>query len=248
MGNFNYYRKGWHLLGFIIPLIYYFDIFKGRLELVYATRAIIFTFLVFFIVVLIVIDFIRLRNEAFNQLFIKIFSKLLKEEESARMNATLPYMVANAAIVLFFPAEIYFLSMGFLLIGDPFAAFFGSKYGKYRFYNGKSLVGIVAFITSSFLAGLLLLYFFSLTSENLEFSLYKNNVINLNSIFLLLIGSVSAGLTEFFSGHALGGFLDDNLTIPVISAIVIVISAVYIFGVDSNTVFLDFTKVYNRIN
>lgn len=246
MGSFNYYRKSWHLLGFIIPLIYYYDIFNGVFGLANATRAIIFTFLLAFILILILVDFIRLRVESFNRLFFKVFSLLLKEEESERMNATLPYMVANAIVVLLFPAEIYFLSMAFLLIGDPFAAFFGSKYGNLRFSNGKSLVGIIAFVLSSFLVGLFLLYFFSLIDQTSVFSLFHNDKLNILAFALLCLGSVSAGLAEFFSGHGLGGFLDDNLTIPLVSAMIMVLCAILVFNIESDLLFFDPIEIYSK--
>ena len=145
MGNFNYKRKLFHLLGFILPYLYYIDIFNGAFGLTNASRAIIFSLLMLQGVILVTTEILRLKNPSFKKWFSANFGALMKKEEETRMNATIPYMLSNALVVLFFPPEFYFFAIGFLLIGDPVAAFFGANYGKYRFYNGKSLVGVVSF-------------------------------------------------------------------------------------------------------
>jgi dolichol kinase len=145
----------------------------------------------------------------------------MKKAEKERISGVIPYMISNAVVVAFFPSQIIFLSTAFLLVGDPFAAFFGSKYGKYRFSNGKSLVGITAFIIASSIAGLLLMILFQSTYGESYFSFYKNSTFHFLGFLVIVIGAVAAGLAEFFSGHAWGGILEDNLLIPVVSSIVL---------------------------
>jgi dolichol kinase len=240
MSGFNYKRKLFHLLGFILPFFYYIDIFHGAYGLVNASRAVIFTILLIQVVLLSSIEFLRLHNESFKSWFFKSFGMIMKEGESNRMNATVPYLFSNALVVLFFPPEFFFLAVGYLLIGDPVAAFFGSKYGKFRFYNGKSLVGILAFITASILLGIFFLNLFANTNPNSILALYKNDSFNLIAIFAVIISSICAGLAEFFSAHAWKGFLDDNLTIPLAAAFSLAI------------VFLltgaDFYSIFFRVN
>ena len=218
MSGFNYKRKLFHLLGFILPFFYYIDIFQGAYGLVNASRAIIFIILIIQVALLSSIEFLRLHNESFKSWFFKSFGMIMKEGESNRMNATVPYLFSNALVVLFFPPEFFFLAVGYLLIGDPVAAYFGSKYGKYRFYNGKSLVGILSFITASILVGVFFLNLFANTNQNSILSFYKNGSINLTALLAVVISSICAGLAEFFSAHAWNGFLDDNLTIPLAAA------------------------------
>lgn len=223
MQGFNFQRKIFHLSGFILPLIYYLDLFKGAFGLTNATRAIIFLGLLFVIISLSITEFFRLTNPGFKEFFYSKFGALMKKEEEYRMTATIPYMVSNAVVVLFFPPEFFFLSNACLLIGDPVAAYFGSRYGKYRFYNGKSLIGVVAFILGAFLAQLLFLYFFYMTRPESSFAITINGELNTYAVFTALCSAIVAGLAEFFSGHTWKGFLDDNLTIPLASAVTILL-------------------------
>jgi len=242
--KFNYYRKAWHLLGFIVPIILYFDLLKGSLGLVHATKAITFTGVLLFLLVVVLTDILRLYHAGFRSLYMKLLGKLMKEGESHRFNGTVPYMISNAFVILFFPSEIVFLSMMYLLIGDPSAAFFGSKYGGYRFYNGKSLIGIVGFIISTLVFGTLLLALFYFTHPESIYGIYYNGIFNVPAIVLIAIGSICAGLTEFFSGHAWMGIIDDNLTIPVISSLVIVGCSIVIFSMDSNYLIFKVSDLY----
>ncbi len=143
----------------------------------------------------------------------------MKEAEKTRMNGVIPYMISNAFIVSFFPPQVIFLSMAYLLIGDPVAAYFGSKYGKYRFSNGKSLMGVMAFILASTLSGLMLMILFQSTYQDSLLSIFKNGEWNISGMCIVFIGAVVAGIAEFLSGHAWKGFLEDNLLIPVVSSI-----------------------------
>jgi dolichol kinase len=109
--------------------------------------------------------------------------------------------------------------MAYLLIGDPVAAFFGSKYGRYRFSNGKSLMGVMAFIIASTLSGFILMILFQSTYQDSLLSLYRNGDWNISGMWIIFIGAIVAGTAEFLSGHAWKGFLEDNLLIPVVSSI-----------------------------
>ncbi|MEM7184872.1 MAG: dolichol kinase [Spirochaetota bacterium] len=248
MEKFNYYRKAWHLLGFITPIIFYFDLLKGSFGLVHASRAIIFTTIAAFLLILIVTDTLRLKNKAFGEFYWKVFGKMMKEKEKERLNGTLPYMLSNAFVVLLFPPEIAFLAIMYLLIGDPSAAFFGSKFGSYRFYNGKSLVGVVSFILSTILGGIILTYVFYQTNPQSIFALFKNGGVSITIIVTIALGSVTAGLVEFFSGHAWKGILDDNLTIPVSSAIVVAMASIYLLSASSEQILFPLGQLYSVSN
>ena len=111
MGNFNYKRKLFHLLGFILPYLYYIDIFNGAFGLTNASRAIIFSLLMLQGVILVTTEILRLKNPSFKKWFSANFGALMKKEEETRMNATIPYMLSNALVVLFFPPEFYFFAI-----------------------------------------------------------------------------------------------------------------------------------------
>ncbi|MBP9165007.1 MAG: dolichol kinase, partial [Leptospiraceae bacterium] len=153
-------------------------------------------------------------------------------------------MLSNAIVVLFFPPEFYFFAVGFLLIGDPVAAFFGANYGKYRFYNGKSLVGVVSFIIAACLVGLLFMLIFQNTKEGSLFALFTQNGLNYKALIAVLLSAIVSGLTEFFSGHAWNGFLDDNLTIPLAAAFTLAVAFVLLFGINVNEIFFPVMDLY----
>ncbi len=244
MGVFNYKRKLFHLLGFILPFLYYIDIFKDAFGLANASRAIIFSILMFQGFVLVTTEYLRLKNPTFKKWFSENFGSLMKKEEETRMNATIPYMLSNAIVVLFFPPEFYFFAIGFLLIGDPVAAFFGATYGKYRFYNGKSLVGVVSFIIAACLVGIIFMVIFQNTKEESIFALFTKAGLNSKALIAVLVSAIISGLTEFFSGHAWNGFLDDNLTIPLAAAFTLALSLILFFGINTNEIFFPIMNLY----
>ncbi len=246
MGVFNYKRKLFHLLGFILPYLYYIDIFKDAFGLANASRAIIFSILMLQGFILVMTEYLRLKNPNFKKWFSENFGALMKKEEETRMNATIPYMLSNAIVVLFFPPEFYFFAVGFLLIGDPVAAFFGANYGKYRFYNGKSLVGVIAFIIASCLVGIIFMIIFQNTKEGSLFALSTPNGLNLKALTVVLTAAIISGLTEFFSGHAWNGFLDDNLTIPLAAAFTLALAFVLFFGINIHEIFFPVVQLYSK--
>jgi dolichol kinase len=219
MDGFNFNRKLFHLIGFFVPGILYFDLFSDTSSLKYSSRFFVLTLVFVVLLVMSILEYIRLNYPKFNEFYLKNFGKIMKEAEKTRMNGVIPYMLSNAFIVSFFPSQVIFLSMAYLLIGDPVAAYFGSKYGKYRFSNGKSLVGVIAFIIASTFSGLLLMYLFQSTYKDSLLSLYSQNNLNYSGICIVFIGAVVAGIAEFLSGHAWKGFLEDNLLIPVVSSL-----------------------------
>ncbi len=219
MDGFNFHRKLFHLIGFFVPGILYFDLFHKAIPLRYPSRFILLALVLFILLGMSILEIIRLNNSKFNTFYLSNFGKIMKEAEKTRMNGVIPYMISNAFIISFFPPQVIFLSMAYLLIGDPVAAFFGSKYGTYRFSNGKSLMGVMSFIFASTFSGLLLMVLFQSTYQDSLLSLYKNGDWNLSGMGIVFIGAVVAGIAEFLSGHAWKGFLEDNLLIPVVSSI-----------------------------
>ncbi|EPG75534.1 phosphatidate cytidylyltransferase [Leptospira fainei serovar Hurstbridge str. BUT 6] len=236
--SFNYFRKAWHLLGLLIPVCYYFDVFKGGFGLEHATWVII-TFLLFFSLgLLVILEFSRFRVQAVQNLFVKVAGPLLKEEEKYRINGTFPYFLSITFVVLFFPPDITILSMLFLVIGDPMAAWVGVHFGRNRFANGKSKEGIAAFILSTLIVGLWFLYVIQAQPKALGIYQYGSGEFSQNLI-LILPAIVAAAFTELYSGTYWNGLIDDNLLIPVVSALVLGIIAFLVLGVDGSRIFLN---------
>lgn len=217
---FNFSRKLFHLTGLLIPGIYFFNLFDIEAITFFKenTRSLAFYILGTASVILILIEVLRFNFEFWQNLFVKTVGKLLKEKELNRVHGSVPFVLANGLVIGFLPREIAVLSIIFLSLGDPMAAYFGGKYGTIRFYNGKSLQGTLGGIISGSVFGLLFMVLVSeFWSENASFVLYDSNGFYLHSVFLVVIGAIAAFLIEFVSGN---GLLDDNMTIPVGSGLI----------------------------
>jgi dolichol kinase len=246
MDGFNFHRKLFHLIGFFVPGVLFFDLFKDVSDFKYPSRAILFIIITIILIGMSVIETIRLHNDSFNQLYLKLFRRLMKKEEIHRMNGVIPYMASNLFIVSFFPSQIIFLSMAYLLIGDPVAAFFGAKYGKFRFSNGKSVLGVIAFIIGSVLAGIVLMVLFQASYGDSYLSIQKNGATDWSSIQIMILGAISASIAEFKAGHAWKGFLEDNFLIPVVASLILA-SLTLIYGtLPAEELFFPIVKLFSH--
>ena len=87
--------------------------------------------------------------------------------------------------------EIAIGTIFFLLFGDTAAAYFGGKYGKYRFYNGKSLVGVLGAIIGGFIAvSIFMLLHSAFYSGNSAIVYYNESGANWSVIFIYFSGSI----------------------------------------------------------
>lgn len=217
--GFNFFRKIWHILGLLIPLILFLDPFQGMFGLVYPTRAVLVASLGGFFLLLIIVEVSRLTIPAFEKFFYKYFGFLMKESERKRLNGTVPYFLANLIVVLFFPPEIAILAVLFLVVGDPVAAYVGSKYGKTRFYNGKSREGILGFLIPTFLVSIFVTYLITQSQPGSFFAIHHMGSIVWEIPLILGVSVGIACLVEFFASTTFYGLLDDNLFIPLAGAI-----------------------------
>lgn len=229
-GDFNFARKIYHTFGLIIPLALYFDVFGWLApERPYLTREVAIGALIFAIAGMFVVDSLRFTNADLNRLFMRILGPLLKEEESGRYNATIPYFLACLILMLLCSDLVVCFACIYLMIGDPWAAYVGGHHGRIRFWNGKSLEGLLAFIVAGFLACLLfLLVHQAMAGPGHPFALWSAGD-NLRCIVLgvIFVGVVFAATAEFFSVIALRGLFDDNLVVPLSGALGIILAAAF---------------------
>lgn len=243
--GFNFFRKIWHVLGLIIPVTLFFDPFKDAFGLVFATRAILVTALAVLLIALFVLEFVRLSHSGFENFFYKYFGFLMKESERKRFNGTVPYFFANFLVVLFFPAEVAILAILFLVIGDPFAAYVGSKYGKHRFYNGKSVEGIIGFLIPAFLFSVLALFLITKSQPGSFLAILddQGNLL-LTPIYIVFLSVLSACVTEFFANTTAKGLIDDNLLIPIVGATVLSVLSLLCLDYTPTDFFFDPKALY----
>ncbi|MCR9205010.1 MAG: hypothetical protein NXH75_10560 [Halobacteriovoraceae bacterium] len=138
---------------------------------------------------------IRLRSEKINNLFIKFAGRVLREREKTKVSGFTYYCLGVSACFFFFPWKIAILAILFLIFSDPIASYVGILYGKRSLIFGKSLEGTGAcFLACFFMSAIAAIAF-----------------LNVPWLAFALLGGLSGAIAELFA------FIDDNLTIPVVS-------------------------------
>ena len=190
-------RKAVHIASVGIPLA---AIFVGKTE--EQTRAYVIALAVLALVLLLV-DYLKLRHHGFKTFFVSAFGELLRRHEKQGGITGSTIVVAAAALTIFlYRQEIAIASLLFLSLGDSMAALVGRRYGRIRLVCGRTLEGsLAALISCLFVSAVLLvltpLFHWSLTP------------------FALFAGSVVATLAELVDMP-----LDDNFRIPILAGLV----------------------------
>jgi dolichol kinase len=183
-------RKTIHLSSISIPVIYYF-----------ISREIALLLLVPLFAGFFMVDLLKNFYPPVSLWYHSTFDSMLRTHELEKkpyLNGATYITMGALILVLFFPKIIVIASFSMVSISDTFAAIIGKAFGKHRF-GEKSVEGSIAF----FLASLLIVAI----------------VPELN-IFIGLLMAITATLTEAFFVR-IGSFkIDDNLSIPLVSATV----------------------------
>lgn len=147
------------------------------------------------------VDLLKNVSEPVASWYHRTFGAMLREheleKEKMHLNGATCITLSALLMVLFFPKVIAVAAFSMVAISDTVAALTGKVFGKHRFGH-KSLEGSAAFLLSSILIVSL--------------------VPNLN-IQAGLLMAVTATVTEAFEIRVGGFKLDDNLTIPIVSAL-----------------------------
>jgi len=147
-------------------------------------------------------ELIRLRNPRVNGWFMSKFSALVRPEEERRVGGHVYLLLGALATALFFEREIAIAAILFLAAGDAAGVSAGSKLGLIRLGNGKSVEGALACFASCLFVGAAYLASFHALS-------FK----------AILIGSIAASIAELLSIPP-----DDNLSMPILAALVMKLS------------------------
>ena len=176
-------RKSIHLLGLVVPILYYFTE-KPAIILI----AGILTFIA------LLIELLKWLSPSFLRLFVRIFSLMLRpRERKGGFTGATYYLIGSFLCVLVFEKTLAIVCICFLILGDLFAAVIGKKWGRTKIVSQKSLEGSLA-------------CFFVCALIALVMRLHPAVAIT-GAIAATLIGLLPLGL-------------DDNLTMPFISGIV----------------------------
>jgi dolichol kinase len=149
-----------------------------------------------------VLEVSRRFSPRFNDFMVyKVFGAISRPQERYKTNSASYYLLALVIITLLTPHTAVCLAVLVLGFGDPVASFVGSRWGKYRLANDKSLIGFLSFFAVSLLASLAYL----VMATSLPWS-----QIALIAGCIAMVGA----LVELFSHK-----FDDNFTIPVACAL-----------------------------
>jgi len=183
-------RKLWHFLG-VLAIIIFFNILSRQQALI--TMSLVTVTLVSF-------DVLRQISPAANKLALVIMGPFIRESERNSYAGTTFLLIAALIVIFLFPPNIANLALLFLAIADPVASFFGILFGKDKIINHKTLQGSIAAFVCCFIISISYYFYFNIMTER------------------LMLVSILSGLVGALAELIPIGKIDDNFTLPLISA------------------------------
>lgn len=184
-------RKAWHVgTGlFALYAFYYLEIPLDQMA----------KFGISFALIAFSFEFLRLKNNSINSFFLKVGSRLLRQDETDKISG-LPYYAMGAGLsLLLFPKHIALISIFFLIFADPFSSIMGILFGKNKILPNKSLEGCL----SCWLICYLICHLY----------LKSMGIVGLNAFVFSFIAGFMGAISELVSFTK----VDDNLSIPLVS-------------------------------
>lgn len=187
----HFLRKVWHISMGLLGLwaFFRFDIITKDV-VIYGTA--IIAALGF------LMDIVRIKIPSLNKYILKAMGPIIRKGEVNSFSGLPFYALGVSICFYFFTEKIAILSILFLVFSDPISSYFGIRYGTVKILPNKSIQGSVA--------GFCICYVITLI-----YCLYYGYV-SMNLIFFALLAGVIGSVSELLSV-----FIDDNLTIPVVS-------------------------------
>jgi dolichol kinase len=146
-------RKGFHLLGLLIPLGY----------LLYPSEAQAKALLVAAMIFGIFIDIVRLAEPRLRSFAHSLIGALMRPEEKTNLLGSTSLLIASVMTIFVFPKVVAAAALCLLVGGDTAAALVGKRFGRVRIFGHKTLEGTLAFVG----AGLILNWGVSLIAPGL---------------------------------------------------------------------------------
>lgn len=151
-------------------------------------------------------EIVRFTSPSLNRWMVSHLGVILKTEERFRLTGTTYLLFSSLAVFLLFEKYVAITSLLFLSIGDLMATVVGEKFGKRIVFN-KSLEGSLACLVTCLVIGIVM-----------------TRVSPAMVLPVAIVGAVSATIVELLPIP-----IDDNLTIPLFSAGIMTLAALY-FG------------------
>ena len=195
------YRKLIHYSSAAIPIGYFF------LE-----KKITLTVVIPILAAMLIFEILKYNSKSVHALYTKLFSYLLREHEydtrRIRINGATWLLLADTICIIAFPKLVAITAMLLLSMADSSSAIVGRVYAKKHYAPNRSFIGSVTF----FVVGVIIVlaapkYFYTPTE------------------YLIGIAAV-AGTTI---ADALNLPADDNLTIPIVSSVLLYVLYMFFF-------------------
>ncbi len=142
------------------------------------------------------LDLLRLKFPILRRTFIRLFGNLIREHENHFLTGSTFIMLAFTVSLVVFPKPIAVAVMYYTVLGDGMASLVGKKWGRLKL-GRRTLEGSIACFVTCLAVGWMV--------DGLSLS-------------LVLVGALGATAAEGLSGKA-----DDNMTIPFISGLVMML-------------------------
>lgn len=157
-------------------------------------------------------ELLRFNFDWFNKIYCAVLGPLMRPlEVKTRINGVVYYLLGCVIVLYWFPRDLSALSIIYLSWTDPTASICGRLWGRYTpQYGGKSLAGSLG---AAIIGSLVTYLYFGPRSV----SYTSTSAVPLWG--LTVYGGAVAAFSEGVSNLLFG--LDDNLTIPVISVILL---------------------------
>lgn len=194
-------RKSIHFSGLILPIVYLWLDRPALLLLVGSLTGIA-----------LIVEFGKGVSSRFRSLFFRVFTSMLRthERKGAITGATY-YLVSTLLCILFFEKALAIVCIFFMVLGDMSAALVGKRWGKTKLIGEKSLEGSAAcFVVCTVIS----LFFFYLP----ETGVWKlPELVDAQRFHpgVGILGAFVATVVELLPLR-----LDDNLTVPLVSGLV----------------------------
>jgi glycerol-3-phosphate acyltransferase PlsY len=159
-------------------------------------KAFMLVFTAVFLVFFLVLEIIRFKNPDINDTVFQRLDFLLKEKEKKKLTTTTLFLIGVFVSILFFPKPIAILALFYLIFGDSLAEIVGLTAGRIKIFD-KTLEGSMACLAICILIGVIFYYQMGVR------------------LLAVVLGAVAATIIELLPVR-----LDDNLTIPIVSGLV----------------------------
>lgn len=194
-------RKVYHvLMGLVCFSLYAFFLDRHQALIVLGT----------FGLLSVVLDAVRLRLPKINDMLVKFFAPILRASERHSLTGHSYFVLGMIFLTYFFEKNIALLALLYLSFGDPAASTVGGIWGKHKVVGNKSWEGAAANWVVSFLV-------------TLAFLSYTGGC-STGSCSLRLMAFSFIGATISVFAELVPFPIDDNFSIPVVSAILLTLA------------------------